>query len=144
MGVIATNVRNTRQRAAQVRFYPVPTITATNVQDAIEQVTAAASAPPSITPKTVNFGMSPYTILPSDYLILVDSSGGAVQLQTQASSTRSQREVTIKDATGNASANNISILRTLAETIDGLTTYPIASDFGAVTLRPVTGGYAVS
>jgi hypothetical protein len=148
MSIVRTDLRNRRERAKEIRFYPASTIAATDVQAAIEEVEADVVAgglvPPSITPKVVTFAMSPYTILPTDYLILVDTSGGAVTLQTQASATRNGKEVTVKDSTGNASANNISILRTGAETIDGLTTYPIASDFGAAYLRPVTGGYAVT
>jgi hypothetical protein len=148
MSLVRTNLRNTRERADQIRFYPAATVSATNVQKAIEEVEsdaiAAATSPPAITPTSVNFAMSPYTILPTDYLILVDTSGGAVTLQAGAASARGSREVTIKDSTGNAAANNISILRAGADTIDGLTTYPIASNFGAAMLSPVTGGYAVT
>lgn len=145
MSVVQTDLRNARERAKELRYYPTTGLVATNVQDAIDFVASSGgTSPPSITPKVVTFAMSPYTILTTDYLILVDTSGGAVTLQTGAAAARTNKEVTIKDSTGNALTNNISILRTGAETIDGLTTYPIASDFGAVTLSPETGGYAVT
>lgn len=138
---MVTDLGLSHDEAEKLTFRPVSPFVATNVEDAILE---AAFGPSIITPTAVTFAMSPYTIQPTDYLILVDTSGGAVTLQTQAASTRGGREVTIKDSTGNAAANNISILRTGAEVIDGLTTYPIASDFGAATLAPVTGGYAAT
>jgi len=51
--------------------------------------------------------------------------------------------IEVKDSTGHAQANPISVVRNGADTIDGLTTYPIASDFDAKTFKPETGGYAV-
>lgn len=141
MTIVRTDLRNTRERAKEIRFYPSAGNTATNVQDAIS---GSGTSPPDITPTQINFAMSPYTILPTDYLILVDTAGGAVTLQAGAASARSGKEVTVKDSTGHAAANNISILRAGADTIDGLTTYPIASDFGAVLMKPTSTGYAVT
>jgi hypothetical protein len=139
-----------KESARRWRFEPASGITATDVQTAIQQVqaniVAAALVPPAIVPTAVNFAMSPYTILATDYLLEVDTSGGAVDLQTQASATRSNHPFTVKDITGNASTNLLRVLRTAAETVDGLTAYPINSDFAALTFKPklAGGGYEVS
>lgn len=140
MTIIATDLRNTQESAKRLRFESTSLITATNVQDAIQQ---AAASPATITPTPVTFGMSPYTPLISDTLLLVNTSAGAITIALTAAATRNGAQLTIKDDTGNAVANPISIVRSGAETIDGLTTYPIDSSFGAVTLQPQAGGYAV-
>jgi len=82
----------------------------------------------------VTHAMSPYQVQSSDYYISVDCSGGIVTLNFP-NSTVTNRTWIIKDRTGNASANNISIT-TLGGvvTIDGQTTYKITSNFGAINL----------
>lgn len=138
MSIVKTDLRNTRERAKEIRFYPAGAITATNVQDAIAQ--ASAGAGPS--PTAVTFAMSPYTPLVGDTLLMVDTSGGAVTIAMPLSSTRTL-DLEVKDATGNAAANPISVDRTAPDTIDGLTTYPIDSAYGAAKFGPKTGGYYV-
>lgn len=145
MSVVRTDLRiRPSARADDVSVQPIPGLTAVDVQTALEQlegqVIAVVSSPPAIVPKAVNFAMSPYTVLPSDYLLEVDTSGGAVQIQTGASALRGNKPFTVKDITGNAETNNISVLRTGAETIDGLTTYPIASNYQAFTFKPKLAG----
>lgn len=139
MTVIETTLGVTRERAELVKFYPAGSISATNVQDAIEEVALDALGGNVV---NVNVGMSPYTPLPTDGTLLVDTSGGAVTIQMPASATRT-RDLEVKDVTGNAAANPISVLRNGAETIDGLTTYPIDSAYGAATFGPKTNGYYV-
>lgn len=139
MSVIKTSLRVTRERAGQVRFYPIQLITATNVQDAITQV-AAATTIPNPTPVTV--AMSPYVPLVTDTLLMVDTSGGVVTIQMPLAATR-RLDLEVKDATGNAAANPISVLPAGAETIDGLSPYPIDSAFASAKFGPKAGGYFV-
>lgn len=143
--LVKTNLRIRPMEAARdVSYAPTAGITPNNVQDAIEavqaNVVAAGLVPPAIVPTPVNFAMSPYTVQSTDYLLEVDTSGGAVSIQTQAAASRANRPFTVKDITGNASANAISVLRTGAETIDGLTSYPMSTDFAALTFKPKLAG----
>lgn len=139
MTIIATDMRSTVEAARRIRFEPSALITATNVQDAIQQ-SAAISV---VTPTAVTFAMSPYTVLPTDRVLLVNTSGGAVTINMMAAAARGGLDLTVKDDTGNAAANPISVVRNGAETIDGLTTYPIDSNFGAAQFAPQAGGYYV-
>lgn len=145
MPVIQTDLRiRPVARASSVSIEAIPGIAANDVQTALEliegQVIVNAASPPAIVPKAVNFAMSPYTILATDYLLEVDTTGGAVALQTAASATRGNKPFTVKDIAGNAAVNAISVLRTGAETIDGQTSYPIDSAFGAQTFKPKLAG----
>lgn len=147
MSIVKTDLRVTRERAAQLRYYPSSGITATNVQDAIDETAVLAAnptVPPSITPTLVNFAMSPYTILPTDYLLLVDTSGGAITLNAGLAALRSKRDVVVKDDSGNAAANPITINSTLPDTIDGANSYVIDSNRQVYRLTPKTGGYTVT
>lgn len=144
MSTITTDMRETRESARRIRYEPSGTIISTNVQEAIEEleadIVASGSTPPAITPTAVNFAMSPYTVQPTDYLLEVDTTGGAVVIQTQASASRSNRPFTVKDIAGNAAVNAISVLRTGAETIDGMTTYPMDAPYDAKTFKPKLAG----
>lgn len=130
--------------ATDISYMPSAGVTPNNVQDAIEavqaNVVAAALVPPAIVPTAVNFAMSPYTVQSTDYLLEVDTTGGAVTIQTQASATRANRPFTVKDIAGNSSVNAISVLRTGAETIDGLSSYPMSTDFASLTFKPKLAG----
>lgn len=139
MTVIATDLRNTRESAKRIRFESVSSVTATNVQDAILQVTTLS---PIIIPTAVTFVMSPYTPLTTDQILEVDTSGGAVTIQMPLSVTRTL-DLEVKDITGNAAANPISVQRAGGENIDGLTTYPLDSAYAAAKFGPKTGGYYV-
>lgn len=139
MGIVKTDIRVTREAAKRIRFYPVSPLTATNVQDAITQSTAI---PPVITPTPVTFAMSPYTPLVTDQLLLVDTVGGAVTIAMPLAATRAL-DLEIKDDTGHAVANNISVTFSGGQTADGLAPYVIDGNYGAVKLGPQTGGYFV-
>lgn len=141
---MTTDMRETREAARHLRYEPSAGIVATNVQTAIEAVQAnvvvASATPPAIVPTPVTFAQSPYTVLPTDYLLEVDTTGGAVSIQTAASASRGNKPFTVKDIAGNAAVNAISVLRTGAETIDGLTSYPMDSAFDAKTFKPKLAG----
>ena len=144
--LVKTDLRTLRESARAIRFYPVPGIDATNVQDAIEDVATGGggTSPPSLTPTAVNAAMSPYAVLPTDYLILVDCSGGAVVLTMGLAALRSNRAVTIKDDSGDSAANNITINATAPDTIDEAASYVLATNFDAITLNPKPAGYTAT
>lgn len=135
--LVKTDLRVARESAAEIRYYPVAPMTATNVQDAIAQ---AQALPPSITGTVVTFAMSPYTPTNSDFLLLVNTSAGAVTINLQPAAARGGLQLGVKDDTGNAVANPIALVGNGAETTDGIASYPIDSAFGAVTLQPKAGG----
>jgi hypothetical protein len=83
---------------------------------------------------SVNFAASPYTVLTTDYYISVDSSGGAVTLRFPNAPTAKQVWI-VKDRTGNASTNNITLTTPGGTvTFDGLTSYVMNSNYQAVNL----------
>lgn len=140
MTTIVTDLRNTIESARRIRYEPTLPFTATNVQNAIEQ---ANVLPRSITPTPVTSAMSPYAVLSTDQILLVNTSVGAVTINMPLSAARLGLDLIIKDDTGNAAANPISVVASGAETTDGLATYPIDSNYGAATFAPQTGGYYI-
>lgn len=141
MTQVQTNLRNTRERARQLRFEPVGAVTQTNVQKAIEQV-SASSASQAITPTGVN--VSPYAVLVTDTVLYVDTAGGPITINLATGSSRGGIPLTVKDITGHAAANPITIVPNGGETIDGQANYPIGNDFGGVRLYPRINSYTVA
>lgn len=80
----------------------------------------------------VTHAQSPYTVLSTDYYISVDCSGGTVELVFPTSPTFKRLWI-VKDRTGNASSNNIT-LNASGTTFDGLTNYVMNSNYQAVNL----------
>lgn len=140
MTTVSTDLRNTRESAKRLRFEPTGRFTATNVQDAITQ---AALISLQNNPTAVTFAMSPYTPVASDTLLLVDTAGGPVTIAMRPAAERNGVDLEIKDDTGHAAANPVSVVRNGAETIDGLTTYPIDGNYGSAKFGPQLGGYFV-
>jgi hypothetical protein len=145
MSVIHTDLRiYPVAPARRISVEPASGIVATDVQTALEElqgeIITGSATPAAIVPTAVNFAMSPYTVLATDYLLEVDTTGGAVVIQTAASASRSNKPFTVKDIAGNAAVNAISVLRTGAETIDGMTSYPIDSAYDAKTFKPKLAG----
>lgn len=142
MTTVRTDLRETVESARRIRFEPVLPITATNVEDAINQVVQVAGgiAPP-LTP--VNVAMSPYQVVPSDRLLAVDTSGGPVTINMMPSASRLGVMLEVKDDTGHAQPNPISVVMSGAETADGLATYTIDSNYGAAQFVPQNGGYFI-
>ena len=82
----------------------------------------------------VTHAMSPYTVLTTDNYISVDCSAGTVQLNFFNAPTFDSRWV-IKDRTGNAATNNITLTTPGGiVTFDGLTTYTMNSNYQAINL----------
>ena len=128
--------------AKRIVFQAVAPLTATNVEDAINQVqantTIASTMPPTITPTTVNFAQSPYTVLASDYQLEVDTTGGVVVINLPALPARAGKPLEIKDVSLNAFTNNIQV----TGPIEGQNPYLINADGGSVTFRPNKAGSA--
>lgn len=141
MTVMKTDVRETRRDAKRERYMPVAPLTATNVEDAINQlqqnITTAATTPPTITATTVNFAQSPYTVQSTDFILEVDPTGGVVVINLPALGTR-QQPLEIKDSTGQAPTHNIQ----LNATIEGQTPYLLDSAYQSITIRQNKGGTA--
>lgn len=80
-----------------------------------------------------------YTILVTDHIIYVDSSGGAFTLTlpnptTVSTSTATQTFIII-DTTGNLSTNNVTLARFSAEKIEGLASSKLLeTDWGSYTI----------
>jgi hypothetical protein len=82
----------------------------------------------------VTHAMSPYTVLAGDEYISVDCSGGAVTLLFP-NAPATNRTWTVKDRTGNAATNNITLTTVGgAVNIDGATSYVIKINYTAVDL----------
>tara|TARA_R110000744_G_scaffold377045_2_gene491756 strand:+ start:7215 stop:9263 length:2049 start_codon:yes stop_codon:yes gene_type:complete len=80
-------------------------------------------------------GDSPYGVAASDYIIGVNTTGGAVEVDLQAaSSAGTGRMLVIKDVGGAAATNNITIDPNGSEKIDGQTSLVIAANSGSAML----------
>lgn len=93
-----------------------------------------ASSTVSFLTKTAN-----YTILASDHIIYVDSSGGTFTLTlpnpTTVSTATTTQTFIIIDTTGNLSTNNITLARFGSEKIEGLaSSKPLETDWGSYTI----------
>lgn len=88
-----------------------------------------------VTYTAVNFAASPYTVLATDQYIAVDSSGGAVTLRFPNAPATTGTTWTVKDKTGNALANNITITTPGGVVnFDGATTFVMNVNYQAVNL----------
>lgn len=104
-----------------------------NIVNAANSITISANDS-AFAYTNVNHAASPYTVLSTDYYISVDCSAGVVSLLFPNAPT-ALREWVIKDRTGSASTNNISCTTVGGSvTIDGVTTYKITSNYGAIQM----------
>lgn len=77
---------------------------------------------------------TPYVVVATDYYISVSTTGGARTIQLPNAPTQ-YRLFVVKDRTGNAAANNISITTVGgAVLIDGVTTYTLNQSYEAVDI----------
>lgn len=119
------------------------TITQTFQQATIAQLLALAANNPTV----ITVANSPYVPKDSDSVIYVDTAGGAIEIDLKAANTRSGAALTIKDITGHAAANNITIKPNGAETIDGYTNaapLKVNADFGGFRLSPYNNSYVIA
>lgn len=91
---------------------------------------------------TTSVVATPYVPAATDTLALINVAGAVVvNLPTAAS--RSGYPIKIKDVSGNASTNNITINKNSTDTIEGLTSIVISADYGGYYLMPITGGWII-
>jgi len=82
----------------------------------------------------VDVNMSPYFVLEDDVYLSVDSSGGPITLLFPDAAFTGEPYI-VKDRTGNAAANNISITTVSGiDTIDGVTFFVMDSAYQSVSL----------
>ncbi len=85
---------------------------------------------------------SPYVPIATDALLLVNVAG-AVAINLPAASVRSGIPLAIKDISGAAQTNHITINRNGSDTIEGLTSITINVAYGGYSLFPITGGWII-
>lgn len=143
MSVVRTDLGQTVESARRLSFDKSANIPKTNVQAAIEDVRAALSNVTAIAATAVSSGS--YSVQVTDTVLFVDSTGGTAAISLLLASMRAGVPLTIKDVGGMASANNITLTPSGGETIDGLASMVIATDYGGVRLYPRSGiGYSVA
>jgi streptogramin lyase len=96
-------------------------------------VGGASSAVTITNPVTVLTSGASYTVLSTDYIVIVNKASGSATALTLPSSPATGRTVWIKDGKGDAGSNRITI-SPAAGTIDGASTYVIDGAYGAITL----------
>lgn len=98
----------------------------------------------------VTHAMSPYAPLPTDFYLLVDTTGGTVEIDLALAASRGGVALTIKDYKGDAATNNITIKPQgggAPETVDNYTNSApliLNSNYDGVKLLPIAGGYVIS
>lgn len=138
MTIVRTDMRDTIESARRERFEPVGLITETNVQKAIEQVSAQSQNVPSPVPTPVN--ASPYNVQPTDRILEISIPGAVINLDP--TSGRGGLDLQIKDVSGLVSSNppttTTKIFPNVADTglIDAQPELDITADYQAFTLRP--------
>ena len=104
------------------------------INTATGQLGSVASIPSISNYTNVNHAASPYTVLTTDFYISVDCSGGAVTLNFPNAPTFKQQWI-VKDRTGNASTNNITLTTPGGTvTFDGSTSYIMTSNYSAINI----------
>lgn len=105
------------------------------VTNAAGSITIAASQTPLINNYTaIAFADSPYTVTATDYYISVDTVGGAITIRFPNAPTTS-RTFVVKDRTGHATANNITLTTVGgAVLLDGATSQLINNNYAANSL----------
>lgn len=83
---------------------------------------------------SVASGASPYTVLPADEFLAVQSAGGAITIKLPNAPTTG-RVIYIKDSNGAAATSHISVTTVGgAVTIDGQTTYTISTNYQSISV----------
>lgn len=99
-------------------------------QDAATKAYVDAAAGSSVT----NPGAYPYTVLPADQIVQVDTSAARTINLPPAASFPTGRPLYIKDHTGNGTTNTITVVPNGGETIDGMASAVITVDWGVMRL----------
>jgi hypothetical protein len=75
-----------------------------------------------------------YSVLTTDYIIAVTSTASARTITLPTAVNATGRKYVIKDESGGAATNNITINTTSSQTIDGASTKTISSNYGSATV----------
>jgi hypothetical protein len=99
-------------------------------------------------PLTTNYttvtGTGTYPVAVTDNIILINKTVPAANsVQLPAASSRGGFPITIKDLKGDAATNNITVLPNGAETIDGLLSVVINSNYGSYKFYPAQNGWFI-
>jgi hypothetical protein len=118
--------------------------TGISITNASNSITISATGTTTLTVTPVNFAASPYTVLGTDEFLAVQSSGGAITIRLP-NAPATGRVYTIKDVSGSASTNAISITTVGgAVLIDGVTTTKILGNYGSINvLFNGVSGYSI-
>lgn len=117
------------------------------VSGAFQVTTLAGVQSGGLATTIVTHAMSPYTPQPTDFFLLVDTTGGAVEIDLPAAATRGGISVLVKDYKGNAATNNITIKPNGTDTADSFTNASplvLNANYDGVRLLPIVGGYTIS
>jgi hypothetical protein len=85
-----------------------------------------------------------YNVTNESTLLINKTVPAAHNINLPTAASRNGIPIVIKDFAGNASTYVATIVPNGAETIDGLSTLPINSDYGGFNLVPITGGWYIS
>lgn len=75
-----------------------------------------------------------YTVTDTDLIILVDDTSSTRTITINTDQHKQRRQLIIKDISGNAATNNISVVTQGSKTFDGETSIDIDIDYGALTI----------
>lgn len=103
-------------------------MTATSSGVAVTQIGPAAKVNTPVT-----FGMSPYTVLAADVVLMCATSGGAISVVLPTAASSTNRVIQVVDATGNAAGSNITITVSGGGLINGSASYVINLAYGTAT-----------
>lgn len=146
MVVVRTDLGTTRESARRLRFEPAVTMSATNVQKAIEEVEADAAAAlqplttPTVVTATGNVAVTDVVVQTNQIAAIVLTLPNSVTWATQNS--KYGLPLSVFDISGNASTNNVTFNTTGGQTISGLASgaLKITTDYGGFRFEPKSGG----
>lgn len=96
----------------------------------------ATDAEFQISTTTVEFVDTPYTVLATDFHLVVDTTGGAVVLDFPTSASSGVRVYCVKDNGDGDAVNKVTLDPSGAETIDGQATIDIIVAYGGTCIYP--------
>lgn len=105
--------------------------------------TSSSTPPAPFAFNYTNVATTPYVVTTTDFYLSVNSSVGPITIELP-NAPPTNRLFIIKDRTGNATVNHISITTVGGiVTIDGQTTYTLAGNFGSIQLLFNSTSYEV-